>query len=529
MKVKALVMAGGKGTRMGIDEKPLVKIRGEPMIKLVLNALIKARSVEEVIVLTSRYTPKTTRVVKEMKLPKVKVMESPGAGFVEDIRYAIRNLGPEVYLVVSADLPLITPSLIDFIVERYEKCGRSSLAVMIPTYVYELLGLKPSYVFKVGERSVVPSGINLIDGSKLREEEELDEEYLVIAHEGLAMNVNRPEDISVCEKFLSEREQIQRASFSWICEELRKLLAEAVRRNLGEAVLLSGGLDSSVVAYLASKLTKVEAITVLVEGNCARDREYASLMAKFLNIKHHTIEVSLDEVLRSIPRVIEVMRTFDPMQVRNDVAIYLGLTVAKSLGFSSVMTGDGADELFAGYSYLCEMDEERRELELRVLWAAMNFSSITLGNHIGIEVKTPYLDKRIRYFAMLIKPEYRVKEGGGVTWGKWILRKAFEDILPHEIVWRVKNPIEERAGTNILTKYFDEVIDDQEFQELTREIMEEDLVIIRDKEQLYYYQIFRSIFGPPKDMGGAGKECSWCRAKIPKGFTYCRVCGACPV
>ncbi|RLE54851.1 MAG: hypothetical protein DRJ40_09730 [Thermoprotei archaeon] len=528
MKVKALVMAGGKGTRMGIDEKPLVKIRGEPMIKLVLNALIKARSVEEVIVLTSRYTPKTTRVVKEMKLPRVKVMESPGAGFVEDIRYAIRNLGPEVYLVVSADLPLITPSLIDFIVERYEKCGRSSLAVMIPTYVYELLGLKPSYVFKVGERSVVPSGINLIDGSKLREEE-LDEEYLVIAHEGLAMNVNRPEDISVCEKFLSEREQIQRASFSWICEELRKLLAEAVRRNLGEAVLLSGGLDSSVVAYLASKLTKVEAITVLVKSNCAKDREYASLMAKFLNMEHHIIEVSIDEVLRHIPRVIEIMRTFDPMQVRNDVVIYLGLTRAKSLGFSSIMTGDGADELFAGYSYLCGMDEERRELELRVLWAAMNFSSITLGNHIGIEVKTPYLDKRIRYFAMLIKPEHRVREERGVTWGKWILRKAFEDVLPQEIVWRIKSPIEEGAGTNVLTKYFDEVIDDQEFQESICKIMEKDSVVIRDKEQLYYYRVFRSIFGPPKDIGGVGKECPQCRARIPKGFTYCRVCGAYPV
>jgi len=528
VKVKALVMAGGRETRMGVGEKPLVKIRGELMIKLVLKALIKARSIEEVVILTSEHTPKTTKAVKEMKLPRVRVMKSLGAGFIEDIKYAVRILGPRVYLVASADLPLITPSLIDFIVKRYERCEKSSLAVMVPVYVYELLGLKPSYVFKVGRKSIAPAGINLIDGSKL-DEKELDEEYLVIAHEGLAMNINRPEDVDKCEKFLSEREQWQRASLSWICEELRKLLAEAVRRNLGETVLLSGGLDSSIVAYLASKVARIEAVTVLMRNRYARDRKYASMMAQLLNIKHHVLEVDIDDILKSIPRVIEVMRTFDPMQVRNDVVIYLGLKEAKSLGFNSIMTGDGGDELFAGYSYLYEMDEETRELELRVLWAAMNFSSLTLGNHVGIEVKTPYLDKTIRYLAMLIKPEHRVRKEKGITWGKWIMRKAFESMLPREIIWRVKTPIEGGAGTSALIKYFDEMIDDQEFHELRHEIMKKDLVIIRDKEQLYYYRIFRSIFGPPKNMKREGKECPWCKAKLPKGFTYCQVCGAYPV
>jgi len=313
-----------------------------------------------------------------------------------------------------------------------------------------------------------------------------------------------------------------------LCSELRRLMEDAVRRNLCEGLLLSGGLDTSILALVASKFTRQRAFTVALSGAPAPDVEYASLVARRLGIEHRIYYFCEDELHDAIRATIEVVRSFDPMEVRNSAAIYVALRVAKEEGLSAVMTGDGADELFAGYSFLFNLEGERLRAELERLWRAMRFSSIPLSKALGMEARLPYLDPRIRDFASRLDPSYMVREEGGRRWGKWILRRAFEGMLPDEVVWRVKTPIEQGSGTAILPALFDRAISDEEFQERRRKCLEEDGVVIRDKEQLLYYEAFRSIVGVPHPVRG-GRTCPYCRSDVEEWATYCRTCGSYPI
>lgn len=313
-----------------------------------------------------------------------------------------------------------------------------------------------------------------------------------------------------------------------ICLELRELIEDAVKRNLCEGLLLSGGLDTSILAFVASKFVKQKAFTVALKGAPAPDVEYASLIAKRLGIKHRIHHICEDELRDALSTTIKIMKSFDPMEIRNSVVIYAALKTAKEEGISAVMTGDGSDELFAGYSFLHGLEGERLKSELEKMWRTMSFSSIRLSKALDIEVKLPYLDPRIMDFASRLDPSYMVREERGRKWGKWILRKAFEGMLPDEIVWRVKNPIEQGSGTAILPALFDQMISDEEFEEKRRKYLEVDKVVIRSKEQLFYYEVFRSVVGVPHPTRG-GRTCPYCNSVVEYGTTYCRTCGSYPI
>jgi len=115
------------------------------------------------------------------------------------------------------------------------------------------------------------------------------------------------------------------------------------------------------------------------------------------------------------------------------------------------------------------------------------------------------------------------------VWGKWILRKAFENIMPQEIVWRVKAPIEVGSGTTILPSLFDSRISDLEFNEKKREYLNEDRVVIRSKEHLFYYEIYRSVIGIPYMSASNAKACPDCGSNVEEGASFCKTCGAYPI
>ncbi|MCP8317488.1 MAG: asparagine synthase [archaeon] len=314
-----------------------------------------------------------------------------------------------------------------------------------------------------------------------------------------------------------------------ICAKLRSLLEEAVSRNLSEGILLSGGLDTSILAYIASNYTRLKAFTVAFDIASAPDVEYAKLMAKTLSLDHTIHLFNEYELLDSIPIVIKTLKSFDPMEIRNSASIFIALKLAKEKGMESVMTGDGSDELFAGYSFLFDLNKEQLDDELSKIWASMFFSSVPLGKALGIDVKIPFLDSELKSYAMSLDSGYKIKREGHHTWGKWILRKAFDGLLPEAIVWRVKMPIEYGSGTNLLTSLLEKRIDDFEFEEKMRRYMEEDKVIIRNKEQLWYYEIYRSIIGIPQKIRHGGKNCPLCNSDVLENARYCRVCGAYPI
>ena len=314
-----------------------------------------------------------------------------------------------------------------------------------------------------------------------------------------------------------------------LCNRLMIALDESVERNLAEGILLSGGLDTSILAYLVSKRVGLTAFTVALQNAPAPDISYAALVANRFGLKHFVHRFNEKELYDAIRVVVKVLESFDPMEIRNSVTIYIGLKYAKENGANTIMTGDGCDELFAGYSFFHGLEKRPLNLELQKLWNVMSFSSTHLAKVLRVEVKLPYLDPEFKKFAMNLDSELKVRSEMGKVWGKWILRKAFKNMLPEEVVWRVKTPIESGSGTATLPNFFNLTISDAEFNEKRSRCLDEDKVTIRNKEQLFYYEIYRSAVGVPHPTDPGGKVCPCCNSNMPEISTYCRRCGAYPV
>jgi len=306
-------------------------------------------------------------------------------------------------------------------------------------------------------------------------------------------------------------------------------LEESVKRNLADGLLLSGGLDTAILAYLSSRWARPSCITVALRDAPAPDVNYASLVASSLGLRHYIYCFGNEELGENIRAVIRIMKSFDPMEIRNDVAIYIALKVGRDQGISTIMTGDGCDELFGGYSFLFGLTKEQLDIALKKLWSNMRFSSIYLAEDLGVEVRLPYLDSQFKAFATDLDVGLKVKSERGQVWGKWLLRKAFENIMPQEIVWRVKAPIEVGTGTFVLPSLFDSRISDLEFSEKKMRYLNEDRVVIRSKEHLFYYEVFRSEVGVPYARDSDLKTCPDCGSNVEEGASFCRTCGAYPI
>jgi adenosylcobinamide-phosphate guanylyltransferase len=201
MGVTALVMAGGKGTRMALsEEKPLLRVGGKAVIEHVLSALQDAKKVDSVVVAVSVYTPETARFVA--KFP-VTVIETPGKEYVSDMGYAVKKLGLQTVMAIAADLPLITGEVVDAVVDCYERCGKSALAVVVSMETKEKLGLGAEYAFEFEGRRVVPAGINVIDGRRI-DEEELSQEFCLLDWKEVAVNINTLEELKIAERLFAE-------------------------------------------------------------------------------------------------------------------------------------------------------------------------------------------------------------------------------------------------------------------------------------------------------------------------------------
>ena len=183
------------------------------------------------------------------------------------------------------------------------------------------------------------------------------------------------------------------------------------------------------------------------------------------------------------------------------------------------MTGDGADELFAGYSYMIKRDD--LDVYIPQLAKRMRFDAVELAHHLGMELSQPYLDQDFVKLALDIKPELKVVTEKGITWGKWILRKAFENALPSDIIWQDKRPFERGSGFSKLREIIDSKISDAEFEQKRKRYP----VKFYTKEHLFYYEIYNRIFGeiPPPRPGE--KACQGCGGGLLIDITYCRRCG----
>lgn len=190
-------MAGGRGSRLNRGEKPMVTIFGRKLIEYVALAL-EDSSVDRIYVATTDNVPLTRAWALEWGLS---VVDTPGMGFVPDMIGAVKAaevLDP--IMIIMADLPLITSDLVDSIIEVYEGRPEPALSTHTPLELHRRLGRRPDSLFNYQGHLIVPSGINVLDGEKIENEQE--DYHLIMERIELAVNVNVSEDLRLCERIL---------------------------------------------------------------------------------------------------------------------------------------------------------------------------------------------------------------------------------------------------------------------------------------------------------------------------------------
>ena len=249
-------------------------------------------------------------------------------------------------------------------------------------------------------------------------------------------------------------------------EELRQALEQAVRRQLMSdvpyGVLLSGGLDSSVISAVARKFsaTRVESggrdeawwprlhsFAVGLRG--APDLDKARLVADHIGTVHHEINYTLQEGIDALSDVIYFTETYDVTTVRASTPMYLLARFIRSMGIKMVLSGEGADEVFGGYLYFHKAPTPRafHEETVRKLSRLHQYDCLRANKSLaawGVEGRVPFLDKEFLDVAMRLNPKAKMCPGRQIE--KRVLREAFADLLPDEVAWRQKEQFSDGVG-----------------------------------------------------------------------------------
>ena len=289
-----------------------------------------------------------------------------------------------------------------------------------------------------------------------------------------------------------------------IAQELRRRLNGAIEQCVGQGEVgswLSGGLDSSALAALARPhLKQLHTFAVGLPG--ASDLEHARAVAHFIDATHHEVLVSFGDMLAALPTVIYHLESFDAWLVRSSITNYL---VAKAAAeyVPAVFSGEGGDELFAGYAYLKALDRAALPAELidiigRLHNTALQRVDRSASAH-GTVAHVAFLDPGVVDYALRIPIELKLRDGVE----KWILRQALAGALPDAVLNRPKAKFWEGAGVGeLLARYADERISADDFK---RERQLPDGSRLNSKEELLYYRIFREHFGEFSDLTWLGR------------------------
>ena len=311
-----------------------------------------------------------------------------------------------------------------------------------------------------------------------------------------------------------------------VCKKVYQVLEESCNSCNSNLISLSGGLDSSIISYFI-KERNPKSVAIISEDFVSTDLTYCQMISKEMKIPLSICYVSTTMILEAIENTIKILKNFNDIEIRNNVVMYLAIKWAKENNEKSIITGDGADELFAGYNFLINKPEAELEKEIKRVCSVMHFPTQKIGKALGIEIESPFLNQKVIELANQIPTNLKVKKENSKRYGKWILRKTFEKHIPSQIAWRRKSPMQEGAGTSGLTNLFESIINEESYVERKLTVEKEDGVIIRSRESMYYYEIFKKTYGLPVD-NNAQETCPYCKHEV-KNSKFCRMCGAFPI
>lgn len=312
-----------------------------------------------------------------------------------------------------------------------------------------------------------------------------------------------------------------------LSKNLYSVIEESCNLCNANLISLSGGLDSSIIAHFL-KEKKPKTIAIIAEDFVSTDLTYCQMISKEMQLPLSIYNVKTTVILEAIEETIKILKNFNDIEIRNNIVMYLAIKWAKDNGERAIISGDGADELFAGYNFLINKQEEELEKEIKRVCSIMHFPTQEIGKSLGIIIESPFLNNSIIELAKTIPANLKVKEENGKRHGKWILRKTFEEYIPKQITWREKSPMQEGSGTSGLTDLFDSIIGEENFVEKKLTVEKEDDVIIRSRESMHYYEIFKKLFGTPVDKESES-NCPYCKHAVEKSSKFCRMCGAFPI
>jgi asparagine synthase (glutamine-hydrolysing) len=300
-----------------------------------------------------------------------------------------------------------------------------------------------------------------------------------------------------------------------ITENIRSIIKRSVFNRVDFRVttgsLLSGGIDSSVIACLASDVYRerfgkdIKLKTFALGVGESSDVKHARIMAEHIDSDHDELIVDLQEILFVLPEVIYYLESFDPSLVRSAVSNFLISRYAREKGIQVLLSGEGGDEVFCGYTYLKDFPfEEQFSRQVECLGFLHNNAALRLDRmnacH-GVRVVAPLISGELLDYALAIPPEYKQRPESGGRIEKWVFRKAFESYMPEEIVWRFKQEFSQGSGAaDLLPAHFEHVISDNELAEAQARHP-----IIRSKEELYYFRVFAEHFGIGKATETVGQ------------------------
>ncbi len=310
-------------------------------------------------------------------------------------------------------------------------------------------------------------------------------------------------------------------------DQANKVLQDAITACTAECLSLSGGLDSTILAYLL-KERKPRAVSIIASDFVANDLTYCQMAAQRFDLPLSIIMCDIGMVYNGIEETVKILKNFNDIEIRNNVVHYLAISEVKKSGFDKIITGDGADEIFAGYNFLLRKTKQEIQADLKRISKIMHFPAQKIGASLGVMVESPFCSKEVIEFAKIIPTDLLVREENGKKYGKWILRKSFEEKIPKAIAWRQKSPMQDGAGTHGLTEFFEHIIPDSVFAEKTRKISEKDGIVIRTKESLHYYEIYRKNY-EPDTPDNPGVKCPDCHHPIDSDSKFCRMCGRFPL